>query len=109
MLEEREADPLVNRSAAKPDELKDNHYDNYKSNLYGELNKSMEGQSDCTGKGSEPQAAYDTQHFLTFVRVYLKYERSLEQLRMLLSSKDDLDMMKLFKRFDRHTRGVINS
>jgi Ca2+-binding EF-hand superfamily protein len=33
----------------------------------------------------------------------------LEHTRTALNSKEDLDMMRLFKRFDRQTRGVINA
>jgi hypothetical protein len=41
LLEEREQDQMIGRSAAKPEEAKDNAYDSYKSNLYGELGKSV--------------------------------------------------------------------
>jgi Ca2+-binding EF-hand superfamily protein len=33
----------------------------------------------------------------------------LEHTRTALNGKEDLDMMRLFKRFDRQTRGVINA
>ena len=47
--------------------------------------------------------------FLKFIRTYLEYERLLEHARTALNGKEDLDMMRLFKRFDKQTRGVINA
>lgn len=39
MVEEKEGDPFINRSASKPEESKENVYDNYKNSLYGELSR----------------------------------------------------------------------
>lgn len=100
---------MINRSASKPEESRDNPYDSYKNNLYSELNRSVDGGQETKTRPESTSNVEAGEPFLRFVKVYLKYERLLEHYRTTLNNRDDLDMMRLFKRFDRQTRGVINA